>query len=184
MKSVMDRTATALNASLGQCPRCMRQSFLFALGAWGAAIILNVAQAGFGLASLSLMIASGLTVLWLCHVTAFALRSARHAHGAMRNSKDITTSHDSSVEPRRRFMVTFAKSVVFVISATALPFSTAYAQTCPCEDPTPKCCWSYDAQYYVCAPEDAVCCGHPNNPWFCGSNENCTGDGSTLPKCR
>lgn len=184
MNSLMNRAVGILNSGLGRCPRCMRQSFLFALGAWAVTIVLAVAQVGPTLVSMGVVAATSLTLLWFGHITAVALRSAKHEYGIARNGSGGTASHDSPVGPRRRFMLAFVKSAVFVAAVTALPVRAVLAGTCPCKDPTPKCCWSYDAKFYVCAPDDAVCCSHPTNPWFCGKDQNCNGDGSTLPKCR
>ena len=71
-----------LNRILGRCPRCMRQAFLAALGAWGLAAALIALDVGSWMATPMVVVAIGLTGLWLAHVAAFALRvamSARHA---------------------------------------------------------------------------------------------------------
>ncbi len=184
VKAAIQALAAKLGPKLGHCPKCMRQSFLVMLVAWGVTGVLAVAAAGVGLAGASAVAAGCLTLLWLGHVAAFALRSARNGNVRRGIGNGGAAPPESPVGPRRRFMLAFVRSAAFAATATAFPYGSVFAATCRCSGSTPKCCWSYDAKYYVCAPRDAVCCGHPKNPWFCNSDQSCNGDGSTRPKCR
>ncbi len=181
--AIATKMRTFLDAHLGRCPRCMRQSFVFMLGAWGLALALPFATSSPTPAVASAIAAASLTLLWLGHLAAFALRAAGNGAPAMRGMTGAPSPSDSPVQPRRRFMLAFTKAAAFAALATAFPLGTVFAQTCPCAAPL-KCCFSFDAKYYDCAPSDAMCCGHPTNPWHCNSGSSCNGDGSTLPKCR
>jgi hypothetical protein len=169
-----------LDAHLGRCPRCMRQSFIFMLGAWGLVLVLLFATYSSTPTVTSAIVATSLTILWLSHLTAFALRAARNGTPAMRGMAGANSPSDSLVQPRRRFILAFTKGAAFAALATAFPFGTVFAQTCPCAAPL-KCCYSTDAKYYDCAPSDAMCCGDPTNPWHCNSGQRC--DGSTPSRC-
>jgi hypothetical protein len=137
-----------LNGILGRCPRCMRQAFLATLGAWGLAAALIALDVGSWMATPMVVVAIGLTALWLAHVAAFALRvaiSARHA--------EVEPSSTGASPDRRQFAAEFARVAAFAVVATALATRTnsVLAQgRCDCS----KC-----SSNQVCCPTANGYCG-------------------------
>ena len=127
--TVMEKISAALNANLGRCPRCMRQSFVFMLGTCGLALVLTLVTISPLVLTLSKVIASGATGLWISHLAAFAFRATRSAttaRGELIGRDDVSTR---SLPPRRQFVVSFAKSFLFAASVAALPIGAALAQS-------------------------------------------------------
>ncbi len=82
--------ANLLNRTFGRCPRCMRKAFLAALGAWTLAFALIALSVASWMETPMVVVALGLTALWLAHIAAFALRAAmaaRHATSDLLPSK-------------------------------------------------------------------------------------------------
>jgi hypothetical protein len=77
--TVMEKISAALNANLGRCPRCMRQSFVFLACTWGLAFVLTLARSSPPALTVAWVIAVIATGLWLSHLTVFALRATRSA---------------------------------------------------------------------------------------------------------
>jgi hypothetical protein len=77
--TVVEKISAALNANLGRCPRCMRQSFVFVLGTWGLVLVMTLVTISPPVLTLATVFAAGATGLWLSHLTAFALRVMRSA---------------------------------------------------------------------------------------------------------
>jgi len=174
MKALLTETIGKLSAHLGRCPRCMRQSFRFMLGAWSLAFVVSlITNAGMVLVA-SQITAAGSAILWLSHLAVFSLRAARNASTPADNASGRTVSADPSVDPQRRYVLAFTKSLVVAATATALPLRAAFAQSCGCAAPL-KCCFNYTGDQYVCAPRDAVCCASAN-PYYCSSGTNCYGE--------
>lgn len=175
MKAMLAEARAFLDDNLGRCPKCMRQSFVFMLAALGLAVVTSMVTSSPTLLIAGTVVALGSAGLWLSHMLAYALRSARRktAPSSFRVSKK--SAADIEIQPRRQFIISFARSFALVAAATALPVGSAFAATCPCAAPL-KCCWSYAADYYVCAAADAVCCTHARNPWSCPSGHTCLGD--------
>jgi hypothetical protein len=119
----------AVNANLGRCPRCMRQSFVFMLGTWGLVLVLILATNSQLVLILSKVIAVGASGLWLSHLTVFALRATRSpttAKGEVMRRSVVTSP---SVQPRRHFILAFAKSLLLAATAAALPIGVVFAQS-------------------------------------------------------
>ena len=172
----LKRVYAVLDAKLGRCPKCMRQSFVFMLAAWGLAFALALTASSPALRVASMMMAVGSAGLWLSHLTAFALRMAGNATASKDGARERKVAPDLAPRPRRRFVLGFAKSFVLVAAATALPIRAVFAQAaCNCPASAPKCCYAYDGRSYVCAPSNANCCASAN-PWYCSSGTNCYGD--------
>jgi hypothetical protein len=160
MQLLPRRLWQAMDAHLGRCSKCMRQSFLAALGAAGLALALPLITAAPAVLLASTVAALGAAALWLAHLTAFALRSAA-----------ITREH----QPKRRYALAFVRDLFVIAAATAVPFNAAFAQVpCRCPSNAPKCCYNYDGKNYVCAPSNAVCCAG-NPPHYCQSGKQCYG---------
>lgn len=166
--------------NIGRCPKCMRQSFVFMLGAFSLAIVIELTVRSPALLIASRIVAVSSVGLWLSHLAAFSLRATRNAKSATPNAIGKNSETDLELQPRRQFLLTFARSFALVAAATALPVRSASAQAgCNCPDITPKCCYNSNGQTYVCAPADANCCGDPDPnvaPWSCPSGHYCTGD--------
>ena len=143
----------------------MQTAFYFMLATCSLAAIATVATDLSFLRATAWIGALGATILWLAHVTAFALRFVERKADA----------------PRRRFL-TFLGAAAFAISATSFPIG-AVAATCTCARNL-KCCWNYDQTYATCAARSHHCCAHKTSPWSCPSNQTCNGDGNKPPRCR
>jgi hypothetical protein len=145
---VLQSIVCRLNHMLGRCPRCMRQAFLATLGAWGLAAVLIALDVGSGMATPMVVVAIGLTTLWLAHVAAFALRvamSARHA--------EVDLSSTGASPNRRQFAAEFARVAAFAIVATTLATRTSSVLAqgrCDCS----KC-----SSNQVCCPTANGYCG-------------------------
>lgn len=154
-----------LDANLGQCPKCVRQSFIAAAASWMFVVIAAFWQWSSFLILIASLIAATATLLWLSHLLAFALRAAHRAK-------------DDNVDPRRNFVRNLCRGLAFVTLTSALP-GVAFAQIrCTCRAPTPKCCYNYDGTSFVCAASTRVCCAHSTSPWSCPSGQNCDGTNS------
>jgi hypothetical protein len=175
MKILARNIDAILDTYLGRCPKCVRTSFLVAVAASCAALILPTATNSPFLTTASRVLAVASAGLWLSHLVAFALRAGRSA--SMSNETALRETRRSSPYQgaRRQFIVSFAKSFVFAVAATALPFRSAFAADCNCASPL-KCCWDFTGTVSVCAAADAVCCAG-QNPWSCPNGHNCYGDG-------
>ncbi len=125
-----------VHRQLGRCPTCMRQSFI-------AALISSLTAAAAWLwlgrplmAALISVTATGLVLLWLAHVVAYARRA--QADGPTQRDAD----HDLPDPSRRALAPGFAKLVVGVALATALPPALAHANC---------------IQFPVCCTKDGDC---------------------------
>ena len=66
---------TAFSTKIGRCERCMRQSLIVAMAAWGVfGIGLITVPTGF-VQDLVWLLAIGLTALWILHVAIYASRA-------------------------------------------------------------------------------------------------------------
>jgi energy-converting hydrogenase Eha subunit E len=159
MKELLKRAGNAVDRHLGRCSRCMRQAFLVMLGTMGLALGLPLITDMPAALLASEIAAAGAAILWLSHLTAFALRSAAAA---------------SPHQPKRRYALAFVRDLLVVAAATAVPLRAAFAQkACRCGSGM-KCCYNYSGNDYVCAPSNAVCCAG-NPPHYCPSGKNCYG---------
>jgi hypothetical protein len=90
---------------VGECPTCMRISFM----AMSLAALATIASSLLGLnTALFAMLAVGLALLWLAHIVTRAIRSARRHHQA---------------DPSRRLAIrTFAQVAVGAAAMSAIPW--------------------------------------------------------------
>jgi hypothetical protein len=143
MNRFIAKLASQLDAKLGRCPRCMRQSFLAALAAWAVA---GIAWAIFGsniVAAAAIIVALGLNALWIAHLIAHATRSVA-ASGAQRSERAAAMS-------RREIIPAFARALGAMALVTAWPAGAAFAANC--------CDCSQCRSDQVCCNTANGCCG-------------------------
>jgi hypothetical protein len=168
--------ATTLSAKLGHCPRCMRQSFIFMVGAWTLASGITLAANTPLFLITGWVIAGGSILLWLMHLSSFALRSVRTYGASTTNLLQNNEAADPPEQLRRHLVLSFARSFLLVAATTALPLRAAWAQSCDCPPTAPKCCFNYRGDIYACAPSDAICCAKAEDPYYCPSGSSCYGE--------
>jgi hypothetical protein len=143
MKTIFNKVGSALDDHLGRCSKCMRQAFLFMLGASLLALAVPLATNAPAVLIASDIAAAAAVILWLSHLAAFAFRAAAAAH-----------PH----RPKRRYALMFVRNLLVVAASTAVPLSAAFARVpCGCTSGM-KCCYNYDGSDYVCAASNANCC--------------------------
>ena len=125
----MEKISAALNANLGRCPRCMRQSFVFMLGTWGLVLVITMVTISPLVLTLATVFAVGATGLWLSHLTAFALRAIRSASTSGGKVMGRNVVNNLSLQPRRHFILAFSKSFLLAATAAALPIEVVFAQS-------------------------------------------------------
>src|SRR5688572_4167509 len=79
-------------AGLGTCGLCMRRAFQFAAVAWLVPFTLWIAGAQGRWVVLAVVLAVSATALWLCHLTAFSVRTV---WGSSNASAEVGGSHVS-----------------------------------------------------------------------------------------
>jgi len=72
-------------------------------------------------------VAVGSAGLWLSHLTAFALRMVGNASASKGGALEGSVVTDRTLQPRRQFVMAFAKSFILVAAATALPIRAVFA---------------------------------------------------------
>jgi hypothetical protein len=128
MLTASTRSLNAALSYLGRCPKCMRQSFLFMLGAWGvvlAAVLVTNSLLPI-IAATTLAVAA--TGLWLAHLTAFALGKASSPSISKGEQIERKLATELVAAQRRQFISSFAKVFVLAAAATALSAQSAFAQ--------------------------------------------------------
>lgn len=75
MQSELNSLST-ISRKLGHCPRCIRKAFIASLAAWAVCALTASSALPQTAQILIALIASGLSALWLAHLTAFVLRSS------------------------------------------------------------------------------------------------------------
>ena len=132
---------------LGRCLFCMRAAFALAASSW---VLTLAAFAGLGAAiGVPLAaVATAFSILWLAHLTAHAMRSARCRLSAATVEDDGRVTKSS----RREVFAFFAKALASVAVASMVPGTAARAQSgCPSTHPHPcgtQYCCSQRALYY------------------------------------
>lgn len=144
----MTSLIAVLYRTLGRCPRCMRKSFLAALGAW---VLAFAAGATVGpataVATACGAAALGLSGLWLAHVVAFASRmTAATARNLAGDARPGTPAGRARLRTRREIAVEFARTAAFVALATALSTKVALA----CVQPPKRCSANSDCTCSQC----------------------------------
>ena len=139
-------------AMLGRCAYCMRAAVTSALVMWLIAFALPVITASRLPMIVAMLIASALSLLWIAHISAYALRRVQCTLG----TPSVEVGGDVSRHSRRDLFPLFAKAFVFAAIATTVPsfFQAAKAQEdggCPSDTPAPcgtdYCCASPAAWY-------------------------------------
>jgi len=174
------RILAFLNRNLGHCPRCARKAFLAMAVAAFSMFVVTIAEVGSQWLLPGWLVVVLLAMLWVGHLALFAKRASFQTRRMLQQSSDPVT-----LEDRREALGTFFRAFCFAMVLTSgLNPKTAEAAECECYRPeSPKCCWNYDRTIYVCAPEDANCCAHEDDPWYCEKGSSCYGDGNSFPLC-
>jgi hypothetical protein len=155
-------------ANLGRCPKCMKQSFIFMLGAWVLAFVIELTTNSPTLLIASKIVAVGSAGLWLLHLTAFSLRAVRNTSTSTGNALRVNAVTDLSLQSRRQFALSFAKSLIIAATATALPIRNAFA-----ESRMSKCLTCCDTKLSVCGNTGAC------NILYQNCVANCNSQGET-----
>lgn len=150
---------------IGRCPKCMRESLLFAaasLSLWAASLAI---AAVYGDAFRNLSVARHLlsalsavaVLLWLLHVGVYAIRSAYgHASTTPVEPAEWASSNQFVGSGRRHALRALVKAFIGAAAATVLPSIALASGECPGRL---NCGWS------SCTPPDstAYCCpkGYP-----------------------
>ncbi|AZO32417.1 hypothetical protein [Mesorhizobium sp. M1B.F.Ca.ET.045.04.1.1] len=128
---------------IGRCPKCMRQSLLFAvasLSLWAASLAADSIYGGvfYGLTVAHYLLTAlsiGAILLWLLHLCVYAFRTAFGAGSATsRSVSGLAANRTSSRLPaaaRRHALRTLAKAFVGAAVATVLPSMALAFNECP-----------------------------------------------------
>ncbi len=135
---------TSLN-KLGRCVFCMRTSAASAAIAWAMGFAVLAATRQTAIATLLMVAAGAFTALWLAHLTAYSVRSAR----CRISTPTIDNAGIVTRFSRRDLLPMFARTFAFAAIATVLPalFSKAKADDEGCSGDTPYGCGTQ----YCCA---------------------------------
>jgi hypothetical protein len=148
---------------LGRCPRCMRRSFLVALGLSLAAAALYWISGGNGVvaAAAAFACSAGLA-LWLAHLAAFAWRATL---GERKREK-----HQAVAGDRRTAVQTFGRAFVSIALATSLGPARSLLLANPEKEREmllALACW--DGKCY----EGTFCCQWGDDAWCCQNGTTC-----------
>jgi hypothetical protein len=127
--AIVERISAALNANLGRCPICTRQSLFLMLGTWGLVDVMTSVTMSPLVLTLTRVIAVGATGLWLSHLTAFVLRAMRNANTLRSNTIARYAVTNLPLQPRRQFVLALSKSFLLAAAAGALPIGAVFAQS-------------------------------------------------------
>ena len=184
MKISIARKVEAIGTKLGRCPRCMKTSFLVAAAAWALALAIASMPTPQPIGILVWVVSAACTMLWIGHLAAFATRAKR---GAFRKAGDEARIRGKSAAamvrwPRRRFVLTFAKTFLVAALATSFPLKLM-AQSCSCSEPDCTCPPDAPNCFINPALQESFCCGYedtgcasPLLSWCCPNGTNCYGD--------
>ncbi|TIV10662.1 MAG: hypothetical protein E5V94_04825 [Mesorhizobium sp.] len=153
---------------VGQCPKCMRESFLFAAASASLWIVSLVAEAAYGYAFHSVSMACNLlaalssaaVLLWLLHVGVYTFRVVYGAEGSLSSPSAAGSPEDRDSRPlivagRRRALQTLLKTFIGAAAATVLPSVALAFNECPGQ---------LTCSFSSCAPSpNTYCCpkGYP-----------------------
>lgn len=163
MRNKLQRIGITSWSMLGRCGYCMRAAATSALVTWLIALPISAATSNPFIAMAAIGTSSALTLLWIAHISAYALRSAQCKLRTPTVAEDGTAAYQS----RRDLFPMFAKAFVLVALATAIPsvFQAARAQDdSGCSGDTPAPCGT---QYCCAAPAVWFCQGYTgtSQPW-------------------
>ena len=161
MARILARLGITAGHALGRCPLCIRAAFLSSAIAWLIAGVTIAVSSPPVVAMAAVTAAVAFSILWVAHLTAFAVRAARCR---VRTAAAPTAPSRLS---RRDLYPVFAKAFMFVAAATALPaLSTRALADCPPDAPSPC------GNIWCCAkPSRFHCDGYsgttntPDKPW-------------------
>jgi hypothetical protein len=171
MHKLLFRVLSAIDATFGTCPICMRRALASALAAWGAWTIGWLLWPDPRLLLLLGLAAAGAACLWTLHVATFAARPMRAAR--RRRQLELAISGKTTVFERsqterqvdRRAALRLLLKAVSVAVSVSMPLwplaSRAEEHTCGdgsrC-DPGYKCCWNSKSEAWFCCYASHVCC--------------------------
>ncbi|BAB54555.1 mlr9161 (plasmid) [Mesorhizobium japonicum MAFF 303099] len=115
---------------IGQCQKCMRQSFVAAMALVSGAIVITAGfERSFPALTLAVVsLASAATALWIIHIVVFGLRAATYARSPRQDEDGLDKPRTFS---RRALIGLFLKTVAGATLATALPGLAAAMGECP-----------------------------------------------------
>src|SRR6202008_4067650 len=102
--SIVERISSALDANLGRCLRCIRQSSFLMVGMWGLVLVLTLVTISPLVLTVVRVSAVCTTGLWLSHLTAFGLREMRSARTSKSRAIGRNVVTDLALQPRRHFI--------------------------------------------------------------------------------
>lgn len=196
----LDTPREWIASRLGTCARCMSTAFGYALLASGLAMAAMILAPAPWLTALLQLVAGALVALWLVHLLAYAIRSARRL-----GRETVYRTEGCAVFPspgprlrgytRRQFVWQGMKAFALAAIVTAFPVGISRAQTacmvtscsdpdCECVEPTPKCVFCPNRSEVGCLPSAAVPCCSNAAFWYCLNGTQCNGDGTYTPYCR
>jgi hypothetical protein len=166
---------------IGACSKCMHESFLAAAAAWALCLVAWLGGLAFATTvplTVAAIVAAGLTLLWLVHLTVFAIRSVAPARGPDARDSVAPIASGSGLA-RRAVLVRFASAFVAAALITGLGRRPAFAAQwyecggvycggnacCPVSHPILNHC-------------DCRCYRQSNDFNNCGSYNQCALDGS------
>lgn len=161
---------------LGRCPVCMRAAFQAAVAAWLLSMSIFFLAGTPALLAPSVAAATALTGLWLAHTWVFSSHVVRAT---------AVRGYDLPDASRRRFLLTFLRTLVFTATLTSLPGSLAaqgcncYSDSnCQCPPDYPQCVFNPSTGEAICCGPGAVGCAGPSVTWCCPPGSNCYGTDS------
>lgn len=160
MKTLLTSLGITTFGKLGRCLFCMRAAFVSAIVVSLLAVVALALVPWTAIAAALLGLAAAFSLLWLAHLTAYAIRFAR-----WQGSAATERGHPAGLA-RRHVMTHFARALALIALATALPQLSkpaAAAGDCPAGSPHP------------CGPK--WCCSSP-------SRFHCEGYTGTVPAWR
>jgi hypothetical protein len=164
----------ALDAKLGRCSRCMRQSLLAAAAGLVLACALTVLARAPFIVACGWSLAFALAALWVAHVVAFSLRAVIAGRKGAARSR-------TGADPweRRKFLEAFAKTLLLAAAATIFPvsFRAASADECSCPQAgMPNGVFNSARQECTCCAANQVGCTSAKKTWCCDKGHDCQGD--------
>lgn len=178
IRSAISTVVNYFTGRLGRCPKCTHSSFVAAVSAVSATLLLWLFAAPLTLILLAGSASFILTLLWMSHVWMFTLRSARAT--ALRSVPG--TGGAGAPWSRRRLLAAFLRILVFSAVAAGLPRGlraqscNCYSeQNCYCPPDFPQCIFNPSTGEAICCGPGTTGCAGPNSTWCCPPGSNCYG---------
>lgn len=159
MPDPMSSPISFLWSKLGHCGKCIRKSFIAATLSCSIALIFIYCGPNY-LALPAIAFAAGAALLWVAHITAFAVKVSMKRRAAA----------SPSIQPSRRALLgSFARSMAAVALFSALPrVAMSRNSDCPCPcngnhtcDSNAPSCWGW-----FCSGDCSTC-----HEWVCSSED-------------